>query len=413
MRILFFVEPVVFRENPLFLSPHVSTWVVDTAVAHRAAGFAWALASSAPLCSLAADSAPWIKTYTIDSWHILSPFQFDRAQYARALFDPNAGLDGLAGRGDLSVLIQSLLRIRADFRPDLIIATAQNSALAAVFADTRVLWIEQAPLPRSAGTARIAFDPAGHQVGSLLEAGIDSLFSMTMDASTLAEAEAAWTQMARPPDHHAAHAEVVRKVIRQVAGDRPVALMVLQPSDWLTWDGAGPRGQPEAVLAHWAEQLPAGWLGIPVHHPDARMSRAIEVSVANSFPQIALLPESLGSGVAEFALPEVDAIITVSSSVAMTAILAGKKVVVTGRTPYINLSSSDPSLLDGIKPCTMMERMSILAFLTHRYTKTLEEVQNTSGSFLNYIDEITRSQDASSWMLDRNEWIPSRISALI
>jgi hypothetical protein len=53
MKTLMFVEPVVFRGDPLFLAPHITGWALPMLQAHRRErSDPWALASSQHLCDL-------------------------------------------------------------------------------------------------------------------------------------------------------------------------------------------------------------------------------------------------------------------------------------------------------------------------------------------------------------------------
>lgn len=412
MRVLFYVEPAVFRDDPLFLKYHVTAWVRSIISALHDQNASFGLASSEPLCRLVEREVQGLQCYRIASWNILAATNYDRHRYAQELYNPAQGQEGAGGSGVLAPLAAALIDIRAAFAPDLVIATSQNSVVAEVFRDLRCLWIEQAPLPRLRKTARLALDPGGHQVGSILEQASRHLGSVPIDADSLDEAEAAWMRMSAPLPESISRAAEVREAVTLLAGGRRVALLVLQPPDWLTWEGAGAGGPPATVLAQWAASLPPGWVGIPVHHPAGRMSRQVEESIAQAFPQLALLPEALGSGVAELALPTVDAVVTVSSTTAMTAAISGKRVVVTGQTPYAAIAGKCPSDLEGLRPLGRPERIALLAFLTHRYTFKLADLAR-SNSFRTHIEDLTRIKQPEAWMTDLEDWTPNRIISLV
>ena len=286
MKTLMLVEPVVFRGDPLFLAPHLTGWGLPMLQIHRqASSDPWILTSSRALCDLAKRHVPDIETRALPSWPLLAGADYDRHRYAAALFDQAIALQAQDGQGVLAPLFAALESIRETFAPELVIASAQNSVLPLVFPDARIVWIEQAPLPRRRGTARLSLDPCGHQQQSALQLGAERLKRHTVDPEHLVTIEALWRRMLAPADHeHNIHNELQRAIAERAA-DAPVALLVMQPSDWLTWEGTlGHACTPETILARWAAALPAGWIGIPMHHPDARLPEALEASLAAAPP---------------------------------------------------------------------------------------------------------------------------------
>ena len=130
MRTLFFVEPVVFRGDPLFLAPHVMGWGLPMLHAHReASADPWVLASSRALCDLATQHVSDLETCALPSWSLLAGLEYDRHRYAAALFDPAITRQACEGKGVLAPLFAALQPIRQSFAPELVIATAQNCVL--------------------------------------------------------------------------------------------------------------------------------------------------------------------------------------------------------------------------------------------------------------------------------------------
>lgn len=415
MRVLFFIEPAVFRGDPFALAPHVQGWALPMLQRHDASGFQWALASSAALCALARRHQPELDCFAIPSWRILSSCGYRRDVYTIALFHPTAAQQGMAGEGPLAPLAAELQAINRAFEPDAVIATGENRLLPLAFPQARCLWMEQAPFPRQKRRDRLYFDPCGHQLGSVLEQAGERILGWEMSSAHLAQVEALWRVMQAPSIEKRPQAAAVQRAIRDCTNGRRVALLVLQPPDWPSWEGCLDAAlAPEAVLAQWAAALPPGWVGIPLHHPDARMPASLEASLAAAFPQLALLPPELNANVAEWALPVADAMVCVSSSMAGQALITGKHVVVMGRTPLRALApNSLEALSDSGPTLSRQQRASLLAFLSHRYTLTLAEIGDPHGPFLEHLRNLVTSADPVDWLLDLSGWSPERLARLL
>jgi hypothetical protein len=415
MRILIYIEPVVFRGDPLFLAPHVCGWALPLFHAHRDTDIQWAFASSGPLVELAKAQAPDLLVYEIPSWKILRTAEYRRDLYAVALFERTSADQAIKGDGPLAALAEDLQGVNLAFEPDVVIATSQNSLLALIFSKTRCLWMEQALFPRRKGQGRVYFDPCGHQIGSVLEQAAEQIRGIKVNPAFQSSAMELWKKMMEPNDADQGAVQHVQRAVQALAGDRRVALLVLQPPDWLSWEGClGDSVPPEALLARWAATLPEGWVGIPLYKPHARLSSALEDSLASEFPNLFPLPAELSSNVAEWLLPVADAVITVSSSVAGHALIYGKQVVVSSRSPLRNLASTNLGVLASPTPSlTPQERLGLLAFLSHRYTLTLAEISNPAGPFRAHLRALLESPDPVEWLLDQSDWTPGRLARLV
>jgi hypothetical protein len=415
MKVLFYVEPVVFRGDPLFLAPHIRGWALCMMQAHRGSEIIWALASSAPLCELARRQLSGLHCFAIPSWAILSSCGYQRELYAMALFSADSGEYAMAGCGPLAPLADELQAINRAFRPDVLIATGENSLLPLAFPQARCLWMEQAFFPRQKRRDRIYLDPCGHQIGSILERAGDRIKDLSLASGDLPQAEALWRVMQEPSVPQRQAAAEVREAIRQRALGRRIALLVLQPPDGLTWEGClGTSIPPEALLAQWAAALPPGWVGIPLYKTNARLPATLEASLAAALPQLTPLPAEWSGNVAEWALSEADAVVTVSSSVAGQALISGKQAVVMGRTPLRTLADTSLKSLDNPRPTlNRQQRLALLAFLSHRYTLTLAEVADPNGPFPDHLLALVESADPIAWLLDLSGWTPGRLARLM
>jgi hypothetical protein len=129
---------------------------------------------------------------------------------------------------------------------------------------------------------------------------------------------------------------------------------------------------------------------------------------------LVLQPPELSANVAEWALPEADAVVSVSSSMAGQALISGKQVVVVGRTPLRALAHTSLAALAEPRPSlTRLQRAALLAFLSHSYTLTRTEIGDPEGSFPDHLRTLATSPDPISWLLDLSHWAPERLARLL
>ena len=238
---------------------------------------------------------------------------------------------------------------------------------------------------------------------------------MPVDVCRLGTIETLWGRMIAPADHqHNVCAELLN-VMEECAAGALIALLVLQPADWLTWEGTlNQVAAPEVVLARWADALPPGWVGIPMHHPDTHLSEALESSLAAAFPNLKPLPPHLSTNTAEWALAAADAVVTVSSTVAASALIAGKHVVVAPRSAFSGLASTSvESLQEPTPSLSRTQRAALLSFLSHRYSLPMASALNAGGSLMAHLEALVAAPDALEWLLDLTDWSPSHLESLI
>ncbi len=398
MRVLFFLEPVIFRNDPSFFQAHF-VWVDYFRSAAHQSGGELALVANDDVCDAWRQqhgSRPGVGAYhALNAFEILGPFDYKRSKYARAVYD---GTDGE------TVLTQRLREIRETFKPDLVVVTSQNALAKAAFVGLPVLHIEQAPLPRLGHPFRTMFDPGGHQVGSLLEThaekikGLAAKGKMRSDALKLLEAA---KQNILKLEPRAAEAQAALRALRQ---DERVALLVTQPEDAVTYEGAYSHVEMENLLYAWAEALPPGWIGVPTYHAGQRMSEAMERALAQACPRLRFMPGDLGQGVTEALLLEADGMITISSTSAMTGLLFGKPVIATGRSPYNSWCPRDPAEIERAPTLTPAEIASTLCFLTHRYAQDHDSLYDNGAALTETVAAMLGSGDPADWFLDVSDW---------
>jgi hypothetical protein len=406
MRILFFLEPVVFRSDPLFLKPHL-WWFRELMKGAAGPGNEFALATSQSLCDAwtvneGSATAP-MRCFPLDGSEAVAPFDSSVQRYSAALYG-----DGLGG----NPLLASLGDIDRRFMPDLVVLSSQNAYAARAFVHRRCLYIEQAPLPRVGQPHRLALDPFGHQVGSTLErygAEIRSLPLLSNEREGLLARIHSLREHAagyRPADVNAVAA------LRTLAQGQRVALLALQPRDWVTFEGALKAApKEEELLRHWSQHLPHGWIGVPTYHPHARLSVAIEQRLLEESPLLRFLPGDLAQGTTEALLTFADAVVTVSSSTAMTALLFGRRAVVSGRGPVEQWCARSVSQLDEVPPLLPDEIASTLKFLTHRYT-FLPEVLS-KGAFGDVVQAYLKARKPEDQLFDMSTFSLDSVDSLL
>jgi hypothetical protein len=417
VRVLIYIEPAVFRASPLAYGPHIRGWVSPLLSCFRDAGFEVSLATSAALLNLIPpEEASDLCNFPISSWSILAACGYRRELYSQALFDDIAAEQAVAGQGLLAPLAAELQAVNAAFQPDVVLATGQNSLLPLVFQQARCLWMEQAPFPRLKRRDRLYLDPCGHQLGSVLERGAELILHQAeVNPAFWPDAQALWQRMQAPRLRQRWRARRVRRAVCELARERRVVLLVLQPADWISWEGClGGAIGPEALLAQWAAELPPGWVGIPLYKPHARLPAALEASLGEAFPQLAFLPPELNGNVGEWALPAADAVVAVSSSLAGQALLSGKQAVVVGRTPLRHLAATRLQALAHPGPTlSTQQRLNLLAFLSHRYTFTRAEIHDPTAPFPEHFRALVEAADPLAWLLDLSGWSPKRLARLV
>lgn len=402
MRILFFVEPARFRRNALFLAPHVA-WVAGLMRSTSGGDAEFALASSAPLCrQLREAHGPWsnLATYVLEPDAACEEGGEARADYLRGLYGDGSGP---------SRLRHALDKVRAEFQPDLVLLTSQNAFAERALAGLPALRIEQAPLPRAGQPTRMAFDPGGHQCRAMLETHASQIRAFAADPSVRAAAAVVLDALGPALVRHSPLGPAAREALASVSKSAPVALLALQPPDWVSFEGAIGIQDPAHLLLRWAARLPPGWLGVPTYHPDWRLSPAVECSLAGACARLRFLPGSLAQGSTEALLPAARGLVTVSSSAAMTAVLLGRPAVVVGHSPFRSWGATSVQALAEAEAWPLEERLATLAFLCHRYACLNAQVLEQPGVFLSLARAVAGAADPAQWMLDPAGGTPDRL----
>jgi hypothetical protein len=404
LRVLYFLEPVIYRNAPAGLAAHF-LWVDTFIRAARLSGGSFTLCANQAVweCWQRAQSISDLSGFHIgfealDPFEVLTDYGYERAQYSKATYDNDTSSTNALGR--------RLAQIRVKCRPDVVVLSAQNAIAMQAFHGLHVLCIEQASLPRLGQPIRTMVDPCGHQVGSTLERFADRIRTM------------------RPPERHRPDlTRLYDAVIRSITdGDprataaltslndlridgAPLALLVTQPTDAVTFEGAGHAAELENILFEWASSLPPGWVGVPTYHAGQRLNGDMESALARACPRLRFLPTEHSQGLTEVLLVGADGMVTVSSTAAMTGLLLGKRVVVTGKSPFTPWCASRPSELETASVLDRNQAESLLCFLTNRYAHPMEVWQSQPDSLATLIRRITEDKrPKGEWLLDASDW---------
>ena len=405
-RILYFLDPVAFRQDPACLVPHFA-WVRLVQQVADVMGGQAALAANAVVCEQwrqdAAEGEERL-CFELPTHAPLEPFAYRRSDYARALY----------GAGDEpNALTDALSEVRAAYAPDIVVTTCQNAFAQKAFAGIPMLYVEQAPIPRLRQYLKTYFDPSGHQTGSLLETRAADIKSIRLPPED-------WQELSTFPDRirndiyaqHEAYPQA-RAAFDEIRRHGKVALLATQPPDWPTYEGAYDGAVPvEDLLYAWGQLLPEGWIGVPTYHLHFRLTAGMEAALAKACPKLRFLPEHLSQGLTELYIPEADGMITISSTSAATALLFRKKVVVCGKSPFTAWCGREVEDIEAVVPPTQDEATALLAFLSNRYCYLHEDLVADPSILTKIFTVAMTMDDPGQWFFDMSGWSLDRAKAV-
>lgn len=396
MRILFVLEPVIFRNDPTFLTAHFM-WVEIFRRYAEQSGGEFALAANPATCREWRSRTTTTysgMTFELDPFLPLGPFNHVRDDYAQSLFTRSNG----------NPLSAAILEVRHMFEPTIAVRTSQNSHIDFALTGLPTLFLEQAPLPRFGQPARTQFDPCGHQVGSILQQKADEIRGLSMPLEIRSNAHLL-LQILRGRLSHSGHPAIA--ALRQIKANEPekkIALLATQPDDWVTYEGAFKPIKKENLLFAWANALPPGWIGVPTYHPSEAMSVDLESALIRSCPRLKLLPQPLSQGTTELLVDEAEGLVTLSSTSAASALLFGKQVVVQGKSPFQQWAVSEVNQLDQAKPLTESEATNLFVVLTHHFTQLNSVLESDSSILRPLLDLMISGRPVEPWFLDMTAW---------
>lgn len=406
--ILYFIEPVTYRSAPLLLRPWME-WIAAIIMgdADRRTPTQHIVMSSPWLCrALEAEChTDNFSTIPIEPRSVLRPFGMDRHAYAQDLARSSA--EPILNHP----LFKALEWTIAERMPDLVLSLTQNRYISMLCPSTTRLFMEVWPLQRLSATPGFFLDPFGHQAESALVQLAQAIKETGLPrpaADIVGLCDAVFARNAFDFDEQ----KEFRSWLNQAAGESPVALFALQPPDWPTFEGAYDRVSLDTLLMRWLDALPPGWKAIATHHRVFSPPREVEESIAEQFPQFLVLPEQWRVGRSEQIAPFIEGIVTISSSVGITGLLMGKRVVSVGTSSLNGLCGSDISKLGRTPPLTMSERAALFVFLTNRYCHRSEDVLQNSAIIETLQAGIQRCGD-QQYYLDYSSWSLEKAKSLM
>lgn len=352
MRVLFHVEPLVMHGRPF----HYWAWL------HRTAAMGRLLRSRGWECRWALNHALAARAVApFDPDAAMSPANgqgLPRAELAvfaqeeiRAIYGaPNVAiLDGLQHRRWPFETIErhaALIRERlAGFEPDVIVTYTPSDALRSAYPAALVLHTENGVFSRRPAPATQFFDPLGLYERSMLAVHADAL--RARDASP---GERAWLESFRDT-YGARHREASPFAALEESLRREWSRLVLLPLQFggeAGFDLNAPFSTQGEYLLHVLEGLPEGVGVIACEHPTARwlgdvIDEETRAWLADACPQLVWAdPEALLHA-GQTLVHHVDAVISVSTSIGLQALVWNKPLLAIGRS-HLNAWATVPSL---------------------------------------------------------------------
>ena len=395
MRILFYVEPVSFKRDHLFLSPlmNVIRCIIN---ANRRDDVSYGLASSSGLLGeydrwLAHGGLVSIYRKVIHEREVLRNFDFNHIAYAQALFSEGA---------NIAPLEEVFSQIEEEFSPDIIVCFTQNSAIEQLSTEKLTLFAERGPLPRWSSNDNFYFEPCGHQRQSIIARKTSEVkaFGVDMEQALAAAEKFRQIHTALPARKDAIFR--FRRWLDTHRAGRKVAIVANQPHDSLLIAGAAGGVSLDSYVMATLDALPEGWCAFCTYHTDMGDCSKLDQRISEAFPNFMELPLELRQFGSDIFVDEADALITIGSKAAFPAALLGKKIVANPATMLAGLSTARVQRLDEARALTDAEAGCLLAFLSHRFTLSNEDLFQKDGFWLRHIEALLHSRSYDDFFLD-------------
>ncbi len=402
MRILFYIEPVTFRLNPLLLTPWLD-WIGLIISPHISPETTFAFASSGPLCSAMRQKLGDIPCHFFDISPrvVLEPFQFDRHQYGRDLFGFSPSRN--------PALINQLAEIDKTFRPHVTISFTQNRYIEEIFAH-RVLFWELGPLPRLTNTHSFFMDPLGHQVNGIPNKFGDRIRNLPLSDPQIHAIHEMWDRKVIGPIEHHHLFDQVKSWLSSIRADKRTALLALQPQDWLTYEAAWRQSAVDQMIMQCATEAPEEWILVPVLHPAQSFPASMRDVIEREFPNVRFPPQELWIGTSEIFLPNVDAVISISSSLSIQGVLHGKKSITLGQSQFSSFTAGSIEMIDQISVFDLAERARLLAFLSNRYSHPFHRCVSEKSYAIDVAKCLVGDPEA---YFDISRWSPEHLDSFL
>ncbi|GEM_PF-4460919 len=410
MKILFFIDPVIYQNDGMFFAPHVNfvrcliNANLSDDVHYALATSPWLLDEYQTLVSAHGGQAD-IELLPLNPVSILSGVGFETTANSVDMFSPQPG------NAAYRALITEL---RSRFEPDVVICSTENPYIAEVFADRVVLYHDMSHIRRTDGTYNLYLDPCGHDGRNILNACKAEILDQAGDDAVFSRL-ALEHQTALFGGVEAMQARLAFRDWRRQAGleGERIALVALQPvGPLLSVEGAWEGRSTAAFLTHSLAALPPGWKAVVSHHPADETLHRLAPYVAQCFEQSRQPPPEIFSKGSDPLVPEFDAIISISSKVGLLGVLCGKPVISLGLSGHHRYCGRRVEDLDQTEPLAPAAIGRLVRFMSNRYYFTFEELFTRPGFVFDLIRSIGAYPDPRRWQLDFSDWTPERLARL-
>ncbi len=387
MRILFYIEPLVERENPVrkkgwivHFAKKISTALVSEGLDEKDLAF---VVPSA-LVSTAQSVLPKIVITSIDQTELIPRFGSSALAVASKWYLKEASLSALS---DMANLVTDRL---GSFTPTLCLTFSPAPFLKHAWPNAHVLHMEYGLVSRPPFPETLYFDPRGMFSESILAVYKDDLESWNPpfeSRALLADLRQRFVAS------KSLDANPVASIVSQAIEPFDSAvLLALQFSNFYAYDANATFTDQYDLLVHSLASLPSNVALIVCEHPEYPILRPETVEyLGERYPNFIWHPLFRQVyGVSHYLMPFVQGVITVSSSVGLQALLWNKKLAVVGRGHLSAIADThDPGALPKILGTQWSEqRERLLCWLLSNQHLPFKYLLN-SGRLLKYLNSFS------------------------
>ncbi len=343
MRILIYLEPLWFRGSATFLGGHVEQFILPIlrSLSGHSSHLQICIVSNVILSleflsklSTANIRISSASAFTINSTHALADCDFRTDVYAADLLRAPKPIDLSLFRmqGGNRLLSKRILQAFQEFNPDIAVTTTQNRYVRQCCDKISIplLSCEFGPLPRAPYPLSRFLSLDGH----LSDGPFSSAKNLRRTLKKRAANKSDGAYLAKFLEkYHSAISKheqynACQDAIKRAACEGSVSMLALQPEDWLTWEGTLTHSQgPAQIILRALGEMSTDRLIVTFHPaPQGHVvgNQFSEIWLSN--PALLRLPPTIDVNTSEIFLPFVDEVLTVSSNVAMSAFLLGKRI---------------------------------------------------------------------------------------
>lgn len=395
MKLLFFIDPVVYRQKPEIMGGWVIHWVLPIVRMTKHCDVEFAICANSWIVELAKASdnnENNIEYYPLSMTDSLRDIQFDRLSYMLDVADCNSITDENFNNSNLITRLRS---IRDQFKPDVVVSFTENRYLREAFLGVRLLFCELSCLPRVGLDLFLFMDVFGHQTHSalnILSNDIENI-SLPVDVNEINSLLDRYFELHVRSDPRFA---LARDWLSSIAKGRRTILLALQPEDWPTYEGIFASVTNDLLIMRFAQSNP-DCVVVPTTHPlfvmPASFRAALELELDNvRFPPDDLISQS------EFLIHFADEMATISSNSAVCAILAGKVVrVLSPRSAFSRVAAISNDKIMRNQDASGF-RARLIAFTCNAYSTSVGNLTEVPGHFDNIVRRLLSARDEGVYL---------------